>query len=65
MTTLVSGIVVLLLTGLVFAYMMPRGGRLYRFTGTEVEPYVAVAFTASVALGLTLMLSGVIELIGS
>ncbi|HVY42036.1 MAG TPA: hypothetical protein VG966_03335 [Hyphomicrobiaceae bacterium] len=65
MTTLVSGIVVLLLTGLVFAYMMPRGGRLYRFAGTEVEPYVAVAFTASVALGLTLMLSGVIELIGT
>ena len=36
--------------------------RLNRFVGTELEPYVAVAFCAAVALSFTLMFVGVIAL---
>jgi hypothetical protein len=43
-------------------HCLPRGGKTHRFVGTELEPYVAVAFCAAVALGFTLMLSGIIAL---
>jgi hypothetical protein len=39
MDLLLSGIAVLLLTGLVFWSCLPRGGKLHRFVGTEMEPY--------------------------
>jgi hypothetical protein len=29
---------------------LPRGGKTHRFVGTELEPYIAVAFCAAVAL---------------
>ncbi len=63
MALIVSGVVVLAATIFVFIFMMPRGGKVHRLVGTEWEPYVAVAFTAAVALGFTLTLSGVLKLI--
>jgi hypothetical protein len=59
---LTSGVVVFVVTAVVFWYCLPRGGKMNRFVNTEWEPYVGVAFCSAVALGLTLMLAGVISL---
>jgi hypothetical protein len=65
MFLLLSGFVVFLVTGVIFAWMLPRGGKKHRFVGTEFESYVAVAFCAAVALSLTMILSGVLDVLGS
>jgi hypothetical protein len=64
MDLLLSGATILIIGGALFWYCLPRGGQTHRFVGTELEPYIAVAFCAAVALSLTLMLSGVIALVG-
>lgn len=64
MTLLIAGIVVLIVTVGCFLFSLPRGGKMHRFVGTELEPYVAVAFTAGVALSFTLTLSGILGLVG-
>ena len=61
MALLLIGIVVLIFTAGVFWFCLPRGGRLHRFIGTELEPYVAVAICSGVALGFCLVLSGILE----
>ncbi len=60
----VGGIVVLVVTVVVFIAMLPRGGKTHRFVDTEWEPYVGVAFCSATALGVTMMLSGVLNMIG-
>lgn len=65
MSLLVAGLVILILTGAVFWYCLPRNGETHRFVGTEFEPYVGVAFTTAVALSFTLTLSGVIDMISN
>ena len=65
MGLLISGVVVFVLTAVVFWYCLPRDGKLHRFVDTEWEPYVGVAFCSAVALGLTLMLSGALNLLGT
>ena len=55
------GIAVLLLTGGLFWYCLPRGGKTHRFVGTELEPYVAVAFCAGVALGCSMIVSSILR----
>jgi len=57
---LAAGIVVLLVTVVLFWRALPRGGRVHRFVGTAWEPYVGVAFTSGVALGLSMVLAGVL-----
>jgi hypothetical protein len=64
MENMVIGAIVLALTGISFWYMLPRGGKYHRFVGTELEPFIGVAFTAAVALSLTMMLSGAISYFG-
>jgi hypothetical protein len=64
MTSLIAGIAVLIATVGIFLFCLPRGGKYHRFVGTEYEPYVAVAFTAAVALSFTLTLTGILGLIG-
>jgi hypothetical protein len=64
MTSLIAGIAVLIVTVGIFLFCLPRGGKYHRFVGTEYEPYVAVAFTAGVALSFTLTLTGILGLIG-
>jgi hypothetical protein len=64
MISLVAGIAVLILTVGIFLFSLPRGGKYHRFVGTEAEPYVAVAFTAGIALSFTLTLTGILGLIG-
>ncbi len=64
MTTLIAGFVVLGITIGLFLSLLPRDGKTHRFVGTELEPYVAVALTAGVALSFTLTLSGILGLIG-
>jgi hypothetical protein len=64
MIELISGGVVFVLTSIAFWYCLPRDGKRHRFVETELEPYVGVAFCSAVALSLTLMLSGVIDLAG-
>ena len=64
MVNLAIGIVILAVTAVAFWYCLPRGGRLHRFVDTELEPYVGVAFCSAVALGLTMMLSGAINIAG-
>ena len=65
MGLLISGVVVFVLTAVVFWYCLPRDGKLHRLVDTEWEPYVGVAFCSAVALGLTMMLSGVLNLLGT
>jgi hypothetical protein len=64
-TTLIAGIVVLLLTAFVFWRCLPRDGKLYRFADTEWEPYIGVAFCSGIALGLTMVLSSLINIYGT
>jgi hypothetical protein len=65
MGSLIGGVIVFVLTGIVFWYCLPRDGKLHRFVDTEWEPYVGVAFCSAVALGLTMMLSGVLNMLGT
>jgi len=65
MGSLISGVIILVLTAITFWYCLPRDGKFHRFVDTEWEPYVGVAFCSAVALGLTLMLSGVLNLLGT
>ncbi len=65
MLSILGGIVVLVLTVAGFVALLPRGGKTYRLADTEWEPYVGVAFCSATALGLTLTLSGVLNLLGT
>ena len=65
MLRLSAGIAVFLLTCLVFWRALPSGGQKHRFADTAWEPYVGVALTAGLALGFTLILSSVINLMAS
>jgi hypothetical protein len=65
MLSILSGIVVLVITVAVFIAFLPRGGKTHRFVGTEFEPYIGVAFCSAAALGVTLTLSGVLNLLGT
>jgi hypothetical protein len=65
MLLLISGIAVFIVTGAVFWALLPRGDRLHRFVGTELEPYVSVAICSGVALGFTMTLSGLLALLGA
>ena len=55
------GVLVLLATGMVLAYLLPRHGKTHRLVGTEFEPYVAVALVASFAVGFCMIFSGLIR----
>jgi uncharacterized membrane protein len=61
---MIAGIAVLAVTIGAFIMLLPRDGKVHRFVGTELEPYVAVAITAGVALSFTLTLNGILGLIG-
>lgn len=65
MTLVIIGLAVLVLTAIVFAALLPRGEKLHRWANTEVEPYISVAICAGIALGFTMLLSGLINLMGS
>jgi hypothetical protein len=61
MALMLAGIAVMIVTSIIFWMLLPRGGKAHRFVGTEWEPYVGVAVTSAVALGLTMILSGAIN----
>jgi hypothetical protein len=61
---MIAGAVLLGLGSTLFWYMLPRGGQRHRFVDTELEPYDGVAFTSAIAVALTLMLSGAIDVWG-
>ncbi len=65
MYSLLAGAAVFVVTAIVFWLLLPRGGKTHRFVGTEVEPYIGVAFCAAVALACTMMLSGTLNLLGA
>jgi len=62
--TAVSGGVIFIITALVFWCCLPCDGKYHRFVGTELEPYVGVAFCAAIALSFTMILSGIIDAMG-
>jgi hypothetical protein len=64
-TILSAGVVVLLITGALLWRCLPRDGKIYRFADTEWEPYIGVAFCSGVALGITMILSSVLNLMGT
>jgi hypothetical protein len=64
-TVLVGGVVTLLITGGLFWYCLPRNGKTYRFADTEFEPYIGVAFCSGIALGFTMILSSILNLMGT
>jgi hypothetical protein len=63
MILLLLGVAVTIITGIVFWRCLPRDGKTHRFVGTEWEPYIGVAFCAGFALGFTMMLSGVLNML--
>ncbi|MFY9624853.1 MAG: hypothetical protein WAU59_07445 [Rhodoplanes sp.] len=65
MLSLISGGVVFIVTAIVFWMCLPRNGVTHRFVGTAWEPYIGVAFCSAVALSFTMILSGVLDLIGA
>jgi hypothetical protein len=65
MLLLASGVVVLVVNAMIFWSALPRDGRKYRFADTAWEPYVGVALTAGFALGVTLLITGIIHMSGS
>ena len=65
MILLITGVVVLAVTIATFVALLPRGGRRHRFVDTEFEPYISVAICAGVALGFSMALSAIINLLGS
>ena len=65
MFSIVGGIVVLGITVAVFITFLPRGDKLHRFADTEWEPYIGVAFCSAVALGITMTLSGTLNMLGN
>jgi hypothetical protein len=62
MVILLGGIAVLIITVVVFISMLPRGGKVHRFADTEWEPYIGVAFCSATALGLTMTLSAILDM---
>ena len=62
MILMLGGIVVLIATVVVFIYLLPRGGKVYRLADTAWEPYVGVAFCSATALGLTMTLSAILNM---
>jgi len=65
MLLLIAGIAVFIVTAGVFWALLPRGGKRHRWVDTEFEPYLSVAICAGVALGFTMTLSGVLNLLGT
>jgi hypothetical protein len=65
MATLAGGIAVFVVTAIAFWYCLPRDGKTHRYVGTEIEPYIGVAFCSAVALSFTMILSGAITLAGA
>jgi hypothetical protein len=65
MLSLIAGIVVFVVTGGVFWALLPRGDKLHRWVNTEWEPYISVALCSGVALAFTMMLSGLLNLLGT
>ena len=63
MILMLGGIAVLVVTVVVFIAFLPRGGKLHRFVDTEWEPYIGVAFCSGVALGLTMTLSAILDML--
>ena len=61
MNLMLGGVAVLAATVCAFWALLPRGESRHRFVETELEPYVAVALTAMVALAFTLLLSGALN----
>jgi len=64
MGTFLAGLVVLVITIIVFWRCLPRDGKMHRLVGTEWEPYVGVAFCSAFALGFTMMLAGFLDYLG-
>jgi len=61
MATLIGGVIILVIAIVVFWRCLPRDGKMHRFVGTELEPYVGVAFCAAFALSFTMILSGILD----
>jgi hypothetical protein len=61
---MVIGVAIFVVTGAIFWRCLPRGGQVYRFADTELEPYIGVAFCSGIALSFTMILSSAINMFG-
>jgi hypothetical protein len=64
MLPVLFGSAVFVLTVIIFWYCLPQGDKMHRYVGTELEPYVGVAFCSAFALAFTMILSGIIDILG-
>jgi hypothetical protein len=60
-----GGIIVFVITAGLFWRCLPRDGKLHRYVGTELEPYIAVAFCSGFALSFTMILSAVLDVMST
>lgn len=65
MIVLIAGIVVFVVTAAIFWALLPRDGHRHRWVDTEWEPYISVALCSGVALSFTMLLSGLLNLLGT
>jgi hypothetical protein len=65
MILLIAGVIVFVITAAVFWALLPRGGQRHRWVDTAWEPYISVAICAGVALSFTMILSGVLNMVGT
>jgi hypothetical protein len=65
MLFLLGGAVTFIFTAGLFWHCLPRDGKMHRYVGTELEPYIAVAFCSGLALSFTMVLSAVLDMIGA
>ena len=61
MNLIIGGAAVLLGSILVLVMCLPKAGKRHRLVETELEPYVAVAIVAGIALAFAMILSGVLD----
>jgi hypothetical protein len=64
MWLLAGGLLVFVVTAALFVHCLPRDGKYHRYVGTELEPYVAVGFTAGIALSFAAILTAILDMIG-
>ena len=62
MVHIITGLALVLVSALLFWRLLPRNGECHRLLRTIWAPYISIGFTAGFAVGIAMMVSGVVQL---